>query len=104
MKKCRMIICQRLHSDVRALFAIPEAAFSARYLYTFPEKYGIGNTSAEFEEKLIPRLEGIDKLVFDFAEPDHISSAGLRVVLSALQLLDSRGGSMIIRQHRTTRG
>ena len=73
-------------------------------IFTFPEKYGIGNTSAEFEEKLIPRLEGIDKLVFDFAELDHISSAGLRVVLSALQLLDSRGGSMIIRQHRTTRG
>ena len=54
-------------------------------------------TSPELEEKLMPALEGIDKLIFDLAELQFRSSAGLRVILSALQILDARGGTMTVK-------
>ena len=54
-------------------------------------------TSPELEEKLMPALEGIDKLIFDLAELQFISSAGLRVILSALKILDARGGTMTVK-------
>lgn len=48
-------------------------------------------SSPELEEKLEPALEGVEKLVFDFAELKYISSAGLRVLLTALQIMDEQG-------------
>ena len=53
-------------------------------------------TSPELEEQLEPALEGIEKLVFDFAELRYISSAGLRVLLTAMQIMEEQG-EMIVR-------
>lgn len=41
------------------------------------------NTSPELEQALADSLEGCHTLVFDFAGLDYLSSAGLRVLLSA---------------------
>ena len=54
-------------------------------------------TSPEFEEKLMPALNDIQTLVFDFSELKLISSAGLRVLLSATKRMDELGGTMTIK-------
>lgn len=45
-------------------------------------------TAPELEDKLEPELDNIEKLVFDFAGLEYISSAGLRVLLSAQKQMD----------------
>ena len=40
-------------------------------------------TSPQLEEKLREELEGVTNLQFDFAELEYVSSAGLRVLLTA---------------------
>ncbi len=52
-------------------------------------------TTPELEERLEPALEDIDKLVFDFAELRYISSAGLRVLLMALQVMEEQGEMVV---------
>ena len=53
-------------------------------------------TAPELEEQLEPALDGIEKLVFDFTELKYISSAGLRVLLTAMQVMKEQG-EMIVR-------
>ena len=45
-------------------------------------------TAPELEEQLEPEVEDIEKLIFDFAELEYISSAGLRVLLAAQKEMD----------------
>ena len=53
----------------------------------------------EFEEKLEPELEDTEKLVLDLAELEYISSAGLRVLLSAMKIMEEQG-EMVLRNVR----
>ena len=53
----------------------------------------------EFEEKLEPELEDTEKLVLDLAELEYISSAGLRVLLSAMKVMEEQG-EMVLRNVR----
>lgn len=53
-------------------------------------------TSPELEEKLGPALQGVEKLIFDFEKLQYISSAGLRVLLSAMQIMEDQG-TMVVR-------
>ena len=55
------------------------------------------NTSPELEEKLMPALDDIQTLIFDFSELLTISSAGLRVLLSAVKRMDELGGTMTVK-------
>lgn len=48
-------------------------------------------TSPVLEEQLEPALEGVEKLVFDFEKLVYISSAGLRVLLTAMQVMEEQG-------------
>lgn len=48
-------------------------------------------TSGEFEEKLETSLGGVRHLILDFKELDYISSAGLRTILTAVELMSARG-------------
>ena len=52
-------------------------------------------TSPELEVQLKTTLEGAETLTMDFAKLDYISSAGLRVLLSAHKTMSSRGGMKI---------
>ena len=54
-------------------------------------------TSPEFEEKLMPALVDIQTLIFDFSKLLTISSAGLRVLLTAVKRMDELGGTMTIK-------
>lgn len=48
-------------------------------------------TAPDLEEQLEPALNGVEKLVFDFEKLTYISSAGLRVMLDAMQAMEGKG-------------
>ena len=52
-------------------------------------------TAPQLEEELGTCLDGVEKLVFDFGELDYISSAGLRVLLSAQKTMNTRGSMTV---------
>ena len=54
------------------------------------------STAPALEATLQESLPGVTELFFDFKELDYISSAGLRILLSAQKTM-SKQGSMVIR-------
>ena len=54
------------------------------------------NTSPELEGVLKETVEGLNELVFDFADLEYISSAGLRVLLSAQKAMSRQGEMKVI--------
>ena len=53
-------------------------------------------TSPELEGELKETLEGADSLTLDFEKLEYISSAGLRVLLSAQKIMNRRGEMKIV--------
>lgn len=53
-------------------------------------------TAPQLESELKSSIDGIDKLFLDFASLEYISSAGLRILLSAQKTMNKQG-SMVIR-------
>ena len=52
-------------------------------------------TAPELERELNRDLDGADSLTLDFSKLDYISSAGLRVLLSAHKALSGKGGMKV---------
>ena len=52
-------------------------------------------TAPELEKELKSALNGVTELVFDFSKLDYISSAGLRVLLSAQKQMSKQGGMKV---------
>ena len=48
-------------------------------------------TAPELEKELKDSLDGVSELTLDFAGLDYISSAGLRVLLSAQKIMNKQG-------------
>lgn len=48
-------------------------------------------TAPELEAVLKEELDGVEELTFDFSALDYISSAGLRVLLSAQKRMNAQG-------------
>lgn len=53
-------------------------------------------TAPDFEKSLKESLNGINELVLDFSNLEYISSAGLRVLLSAQKIINGTKGKMHI--------
>ncbi len=53
------------------------------------------NTAPSLEAELGGKLDGITNLILDFNDLEYISSAGLRVILSAQKEMNSRGKMVI---------
>lgn len=53
-------------------------------------------TAPELEAVLKESYEGVEELIFDFSDLEYISSAGLRVLLSAQKTMSSQG-TMIVK-------
>ena len=54
------------------------------------------STAPELEAELGKSLDGAAELCFDFAKLDYISSAGLRVLLSAQKRMNKQGSMKLI--------
>lgn len=53
-------------------------------------------TAPQLETELKAALDGADNLVLDFEKLEYISSAGLRVLLSAQKMMSKKGGMKIL--------
>lgn len=53
-------------------------------------------TAPELEAELKSSLNDIEELVFDFKGLEYISSAGLRVLLSAQKVMNNQGSMKIV--------
>ena len=60
-------------------------------------------TAPELEAELHNSLEGADSRVLDFSKLEYISSAGLRVVLSAHKTMAPRGGMKVVHVNEIVR-
>lgn len=58
-------------------------------------------TAPHLEDSLKESFEGIEKLVLDFTSLEYLSSAGLRVLLSAQKVMNKQG-EMIIKNVNET--
>ncbi len=58
-------------------------------------------TAPQLEAELKTSLGGVSALLMDFAELEYISSAGLRVLLSAQKVMNKQG-KMVIRHANET--
>ncbi len=58
-------------------------------------------TAPMLEAELKQNIEGIEKLVFDFSLLEYLSSAGLRVLLSAQKVMNKQG-EMIVKNVNDT--
>ena len=54
------------------------------------------NTAPEFEKTLDESLKNVKALVFDFSGLEYISSAGLRLLLTAKKRMSSNGSMKIV--------
>jgi anti-sigma B factor antagonist len=52
-------------------------------------------TAPDLEAELKKSLDGVETLNLDFSKLDYISSAGLRVLLSAHKLMSAKGGMKV---------
>lgn len=58
-------------------------------------------TAPHLEAELKREITGVEKLIFDFTHLEYLSSAGLRVLLSAQKVMN-RQGEMVIRHVNET--
>ena len=60
-------------------------------------------TAPELEAVLKDALAGVEELTFDFEKLDYISSAGLRVLLSAQKTMNRQGSMKVIHANEMIR-
>ena len=58
-------------------------------------------TAPQLEAEFKGNINGVEKLVLDFAELEYLSSAGLRVILAAQKVMNKQG-EMIIKNVNET--
>ena len=58
-------------------------------------------TAPELEKELRDSFEGMSELTLDFSKLDYISSAGLRVLLSAQKIMHRQGGMKVTNVNET---
>ena len=60
-------------------------------------------TSPELEKELDGVLDGVEELIMDFSNLEYISSAGLRVLLSAHKALHGKGKMIVVSPNEIVR-
>ena len=52
-------------------------------------------TASDFEAKVLKALEGVKKLILDFAKVEYVSSAGLRTIILLNEKMEEKEGMTI---------
>lgn len=52
-------------------------------------------TASDFENKVLQALEGVKKLILDFAKVEYVSSAGLRTIILLNEKMEEKDGMTI---------
>lgn len=52
-------------------------------------------TAPQLDAEIQGKLDGVKELVFDFSKLDYISSAGLRILLTAQKVMNKQGKMLI---------
>lgn len=60
------------------------------------------STSPELDRELQASLDDVQKLIMDFQALEYVSSAGLRVLLSAQKRMSRQHGEMVVRNVNET--
>ena len=60
-------------------------------------------TAPDLENELKQSMPSADALILDFSKLEYISSAGLRVLLSAFKAMNEKGGMKIIHANEIVR-
>ena len=60
-------------------------------------------TAPDLEGKINEAVEDADKLILDLAKLEYISSAGLRVLLGAMQAMEGKGDMVVRNPTRSVR-
>ena len=60
-------------------------------------------TAPELEKELLASLEGVTALTIDMAKLEYVSSAGLRVLLSAQKQMSKQGDMKVVHVNETIR-
>ena len=55
------------------------------------------NTSPQLQAELDGELDDVNLIIFDLKESTYTSSSGLRVMLGTYQIMEKKGGRMILR-------
>ena len=58
-------------------------------------------TAPELDEEIKAAIDDVKELVFDFSDLDYISSAGLRVLLSAQKIMNKQGTMKVLHVNET---
>ena len=58
-------------------------------------------TAPELEKTIKENLDGVTSLIIDFADMEYISSAGLRVLLSAQKAMNAKGEMKVCHVNET---
>ena len=53
-------------------------------------------TAPDLEKEIKTSLDGVTELIMDFEKLDYISSAGLRVLLSAQKMMSKQGSMKVV--------
>ncbi len=53
-------------------------------------------TAPELEKEVMGRIGEVNEIVFDFAELEYLTSAGLRILLAAQQEMEDKDGTMVL--------
>lgn len=53
-------------------------------------------TAPDLEKEIMASIDRISELIIDFKGLDYISSAGLRVILSSLKLMNKQGSMKLV--------
>ena len=61
-------------------------------------------SAPKFEQELKNSINDCTELIFDFAEVEYISSAGLRVLLSAQKTMNKQGSMKLINVRKNVMG
>lgn len=61
------------------------------------------STAPQLAAEMNTSLDGVSSLIMDFSQLDYISSAGLRVLLSAQKVMTRQGGMVIRGANETIR-